>query len=52
MNRKAALCLLLSLPAAVFVLHKGEYREVSIPNKNISLCGTLMIPRSIGPFPR
>lgn len=33
MNRKAALCLLLSLPVAVFALHKGDYREVSIPTK-------------------
>lgn len=48
---KAALCLLLSLSSVTSAQHKLAYEEVTIPNGNIALSGTLTVPAADAPVP-
>ncbi|RPD41565.1 alpha/beta hydrolase family protein [Chitinophaga barathri] len=51
MIRKATLCLFLLLSATSYAQQKGAYKDVSIPNKDITLSGTLIIPPGDKPVP-
>ncbi|MBO9151399.1 alpha/beta hydrolase family protein [Chitinophaga sp. GCM10012297] len=51
MIKKAALCLLLLLSSVTYAQHQPAYEGVSIPNKNVTLSGTLTIPAADKPVP-